>query len=128
VRFTPLYQFSFRSHGARPTEVVEGDLADDDPPDSLLDEVSNLRYRLTCATRLAHQNLKNSQCKMKTWYDKKAKNRSFKVGEKVLALLPIRQHPLQARYCGPYVVQGRLAIWIMSLIHLIDVRLSDYAT
>ena len=61
----------------------------DDPPDSLLDQVSSLRYQLISATHLAQQNLKHSQCKMKTWYGKKAKSRSFKVGEKILALLPI---------------------------------------
>ena len=81
----------------------------DDPPDSLLDQVSSLRYRLISATHLAQQNLKHSQYKMKTWYDKKAKSRSFKVGEKVLALLPIPQHPLQARYCGPYVVTRKVS-------------------
>ena len=81
----------------------------DDPPDSLLDQVSSLCYRLISATHLAQQNLKHTQCKMKTWYDKKAKSRSFKVGEKVLALLPIPQHPLQARYCGPYVVARKVS-------------------
>ena len=81
----------------------------DDPPDSLLDQVSSIRYRLISATHLAQQNLKHSQCKMKTWYDKKAKSRSFKVGEKVLALLPIPQCPLQARYCGPYVVTRKVS-------------------
>jgi len=46
---------------------------------------------------------------MKTWYDKKARDRSLRVGEKVLALLPIPQHPLQARYCGPYVMTRKIS-------------------
>jgi len=53
---------------------------------------------------IARKNLKNSQSKIKTWYDKKAKSRQFHVGEKVLALLPIPSQPLQARYYGPYEV------------------------
>jgi len=72
----------------------------DDPPDSLLDQVSSLRDWLVSVTKLAQENLKRSQRTMKTWYDKKARDKSFRVGEKVLVLLPIPQHPLQARYCG----------------------------
>ena len=39
---------------------------------------------------------------MKSWYDKDARNRVFKPGDKVLVFLPIPGHPLQARYFGPY--------------------------
>ena len=46
---------------------------------------------------------------MKTWHDKKAKNRQFKVGEKALALLPIPYQPLQARYSGPYVIAKKVS-------------------
>ena len=45
---------------------------------------------------------------MKTWYDKKAKRRQFKVGDKVLALLPVPTQPLQARYLGPYVIAEKV--------------------
>lgn len=40
---------------------------------------------------------------MKLWYDKKAKLHKFKVGDKVLVLLPLQNHALQTRYCGPYL-------------------------
>ena len=53
---------------------------------------------------MAKKNLGKSQQRMKTWYDKKSKKRCFKVGDRVLALLPILQQPLQARYCGPYLI------------------------
>jgi len=91
-----------------PLKLLKESWLADDPPDSLLDQVSSLRNRLMSATELAQQNLKNSQGKMKTWYDKKARDRSFRVGERVLVLLPIPQHPLQARYCGPYVVTKKI--------------------
>ena len=40
---------------------------------------------------------------MKAWYYRKARKRSFQVGDEVLILLPLHGHPLQARYSGPYV-------------------------
>ena len=42
---------------------------------------------------------------MKQNFDKNTKERSFKSGVKVLALLPIPGRPLQARYLGPYTVE-----------------------
>ena len=42
-----------------------------DPPDSLLNQVSSLCDRLVNTTKLAQQNLKKVQSKIKTWYDKK---------------------------------------------------------
>ena len=44
---------------------------------------------------------------MKQNYDKNTKERSFKSGDKVLALLPVPCRPLQARYLGPYTVQKK---------------------
>ena len=44
---------------------------------------------------------------MKQNYDKNTKERSFKSGDKVLALLPIPGKPLQARYFGPYTVKKK---------------------
>ena len=57
---------------------------------------------------MARKNLKHSQKKMKVWYDRKAKQQSFKPGDQVLLLLPISGHPLQARYHGPYVVERKV--------------------
>ena len=72
-----------------PLKLLKKSWLTDDPLDSLLDQVSSFRDRLVSATKLAQENLKSSQCKMKTWYDKKARDRSFRVGYKVLVLLPI---------------------------------------
>ena len=44
---------------------------------------------------------------MKQNYDKNTKERSFKSGDKILALLPIPGRPLQARYFGPYIVEKK---------------------
>ena len=47
--------------------------------------------------------------KMKTWYDKDARNRVFKPGDKVPVFLPIPGHPLQARYFGPYEIESKIS-------------------
>ena len=44
---------------------------------------------------------------MKRNFDKNTKERSFKSGDKVLALLPIPSRPLQARFFGPYTVEKK---------------------
>jgi len=74
-----------------------------EPPTNILDQVSDLRQRLTSACDIAQKNMKATQHRMKTWYDKKARHRTFEVGEKVLALLSLPNQPLQARFCGPYM-------------------------
>ena len=45
---------------------------------------------------------------MKVWYNKKAWKRTFKPGDKVLGILSIPGHPLQARFCGPYIVERKV--------------------
>ena len=79
----------------------------EDSSDDLLTHVSDVWERLTRANDLARQKLKESQCKMKTWFDRKARTRTFRHGDQVLVLLPIHGSPLQARYCGPYTVEKR---------------------
>lgn len=44
---------------------------------------------------------------MKVWFDKRAQNREFLPGDKVL-VLPVPGSSLQARYSGPYVVQKKV--------------------
>ena len=78
------------------------------PDVNLLDYVSQFRHRLKRATEIAKENLKQSQAKMKTWYDKDAKARVFKPGDKVLALFPVQRHPLQAKYSGPYEIESKV--------------------
>ena len=92
-----------------------------EPPTNLLDQVSDLRQRLTSACNIAQKNMKATQHRMKIWYDKKARHHTFKVGEKVLALLPLHKQPLQARYCGPYVVTKRVGD-VNYVIHTPDRR------
>ena len=82
-------------------------LSQEDTPLNLLQYVSDFRSRLLTACEAAKSNLKKAQGKMKQNFDKNTKERSFKSGDKVLALLPIPGRPLQARYFGPYTVEKK---------------------
>ena len=47
--------------------------------------------------------------KMRTWYDKKARDRTFTVGDLVLVMLPSSTNWLLAKWTGPYAVQEVLS-------------------
>ena len=66
---------------------------EEEPSINLLDYVSEFRLRLFQACEVAKQNLQHAQTRMKVWYDKRSRGRSFKPGDKVLALLPLSGHP-----------------------------------
>ena len=82
-------------------------LSKEDTPLSLLQYVSDFRSKLLKACVAAKLNLKSTQGKMKQNYDKTTRERSFKSGDKVLALLSVPDRPLQARYFGPYTVKKK---------------------
>ncbi|XP_066990457.1 uncharacterized protein [Macrobrachium rosenbergii] len=70
------------------------------------DYVFNLRERLEETCKLAQEELKKSQGKYKFFYDKKAKNRTFKIGSEVLLLLPKANNKLLLQWKGPFPVVG----------------------
>jgi len=76
---------------------------------TLLGNVSSLQDKPATPTKLAKRNLKSVQRKMKQWYDKHAKEWSFKPGEKVLLLLHIPDSTLQAHYFSLYCVEEKLS-------------------
>ena len=82
-------------------------LSQEDTPLNLLRYVSDFRSRLLTACEAAKSNLKKAQGKMNQNFDKNTKDRSFKSGDKVLALLLIPSRPLQARYFGPYTKEKK---------------------
>jgi len=77
---------------------------------NLLDYVSDLWTETSTAYKLAQKNLTAAQGRMKVWYHRKPHKCSFNLGDKVLVLLPIPGHPLQAqtlcdRRESKYIVQ-----------------------
>ena len=75
---------------------------------SILYDVEYFRYTFTRACEIEHDNLKQSQAKMKQWYNKETMIREFKAGENVIVLLLIHCHPLQAKYVWLYAIESRL--------------------
>ena len=64
---------------------------------------------MSTAWKLAQQNLKAAQQRMKVWYDGKAHKYSFNPRDKVLSLLPIPCHQFQARYSGSYMIEEKVS-------------------
>ena len=56
---------------------------------------------------MAREHLKVSQANMKARFDQRAKARSFRPGDKVLALLPLSQGPLATKFQGPYEIEKK---------------------
>lgn len=79
------------------------------PPVNVLDYVSSFRERLHKACDAVRSSLSASQKKLKKKFDKKSVKREFRIGDKVLILLPIPGSTLQAKFCGPYIIQKKLS-------------------
>ena len=92
-------------HAVRgPTAVLADEWCTAETPVNVLDYVSGFRYRLYEARAAARRKLGKAQSKMQRLYNRRAKQRSFKLGDKVLALLPILNSPFQAKFGGPYEI------------------------
>ena len=76
----------------------------------------DFQSKLLTACEAAKSILKSTQGKMKQNYDKNTKEKSFKSGDKVLALFPIPGRPLQARYFGPYTVEKKASDLIIHVL------------
>lgn len=109
LRFSP-FELVFGHTVRGPLQLYkEKLLCEDGTGLNLLRYVSDFRTKLTKACELARENLKSSQISMKMKYDKKSFERNFKPGQKVLALLPIHGSTLEARYCGPYIIDKKIS-------------------
>ena len=67
-----------------------------------------LKSTLSRVHAIAVENLKESQEKMKSNYDRKTEVRTFQPGEKVLVLIPVSNGPFEAKYSGPYTVKEKV--------------------
>lgn len=76
--------------------------------ENVVSYVVKMRQRLEQMTALAQEHMKTAQANQKTWYDKKARDRSFEPGQEVLLLLPTSDSKLLARWQGPYQITRRL--------------------
>ena len=56
--------------------------------------------------KLAQAELEKNQGRNKSLYNRKAKKRSFQVGDKILVLLPTDQNKLLMQWKGPFEIKG----------------------
>ena len=70
--------------------------------------MSGCKHTLIRACEIAHENIKQSQIKMKQWYDQDGRIIEFEPGEKVPVLLPVSGHPLLAKHFWPNVIESLL--------------------
>jgi transposase InsO family protein len=75
---------------------------------NIIDFVLDLREKIRTSLALANEMEEKGKGISKSFYDKKAREISYEVGEQVLLLLPLIGKPLQAKYSGPYTVERRL--------------------
>ena len=66
--------------------------------------VLDLKDRLQETCELAQRELSKAQSKQQKYYNRKAKARSFQIGDKVLVLLPTNLNKLLLQWQGPYEV------------------------
>lgn len=105
--FSPV-ELMFGHHIRGPLRLLREEWLDEGTEKNLLDYVCDFRERLCRVREITQENLKNAQKRMKSWYDRNAKNRVFSAGDKALVLLPLPGCSLQARYSGPGVLKEKV--------------------
>ncbi|GFO35039.1 Zinc finger protein [Plakobranchus ocellatus] len=68
----------------------------------------DLKGKIEEVIKLAQQNLSSASSRYKTHFDKRAKARSFDVGDKTLILLPTKSNKLQLKWQGPFHVEKKV--------------------
>ncbi|XP_033739239.1 uncharacterized protein LOC117326590 [Pecten maximus] len=87
-------------------ELCEKEVADPEVK-STYQYVLDLRERLEETCKLAQEQLKKAKIRQAKFYNKKAKDREMKPGEKVLVLLPTKRNKLEMQWRGPYIITER---------------------
>ncbi|KAL2102623.1 hypothetical protein ACEWY4_001791 [Coilia grayii] len=105
--FTP-FELVFGHEVRGPLKLIKERLIKQPFEGGVLQYVALFRDRLSSACQVARDNLKGAQERMKVQYDKKAVERTFKPGDRVLVLMPMRGNSLSTRFCGPYIVKQRV--------------------
>ncbi|XP_070209718.1 uncharacterized protein [Littorina saxatilis] len=70
--------------------------------------IVELRNRIEETCKLAQENLGRAAQRYARGFDRKARPRSFKIGERVLLLLPVKHNKLQLQWQGPFEVTAKV--------------------
>lgn len=72
--------------------------------------VVDLRNRIEGTCKMARDNLSKASMKQAEYFNRKSKQRKFKVGDKVLILIPNKNNKLQMTWRGPYIVTDKMNV------------------
>lgn len=70
-----------------------------------------LRERLEHVCQIARDNLGRVQGRQKEYYDKRAKEREFQIGDQVLMMLPDNDRKLLFWWQGPFKIMRRIGLF-----------------
>ena len=95
--FSP-FELVYARHTRGPLDVLKEQwLAGKKTPESIVQYVLDMRQTMADMTQLAGEREKANKSSMKTWYDKKARDRTFCEGDQVLVLMTNGQSKLDAQ-------------------------------
>ena len=96
-------------HNVRgPLDLIREEWESANTDTNLIDYIDKFKSKIHQTWEFANSNLSKSQRVMKDTYDIKSKQRSFQVGQRVLALIPIPGNPLTAKFSGPFSVEKKI--------------------
>ena len=127
-RYIPALLFAYRevpqeSLGFSPYELLYGrqvrgpmatlrqawtDKEADEEVQTIATYIVELRNRIEETCKLAQENLGRAAQRYARGFDRKARPRSFKIGERVLLLLPVKHNKLQLQWQGPFEVTAKV--------------------
>ena len=101
--FTP-FQLVYSHEVRGPLSMMKERLVGGGDAGDPLEYAARFTDRMQVACEVAQENLAGSKTSMKRHYDKRAKQRRFAAGDRVLVLLPAGGVTLGVRFEGPYTV------------------------
>ena len=104
--FSP-YELQFGRCPSTLLSLIYDKWTDTDPnshSQNVIDYMMTLKDKLSVTQAQAAEHRHESKVKGKTWYDKRAKQHSYNVGQLVMVLLPNKTNKLQLKYQGPFSI------------------------
>ncbi|XP_064462613.1 uncharacterized protein LOC135373319 [Ornithodoros turicata] len=92
-----------------PMRLLRERWEDNQSDTTVLEYVLDLLQRLQGTREIAETNMREAQQRAKSYYDRNARPRVYKEGDKVLVLRPTRANKLQVHWDGPFTVLRKLS-------------------
>ena len=89
-----------------PLKLLQEEWLSTDSAETSVSFLVKFKSRLNKAFNIVKENMTQAQTRMKVWYDRKARNRFFAPGDRVLILLPVPGQSLSVKYFGPYKIDS----------------------